>query len=313
MSGQPNPKDLILQNKGLVIVYVIALVPLIAYFVVIGGMKDATAQKLNALQRNSKTLEGFARRVDNPDPSNPVYTNKDIERLTERQAKYQAEVDSLGSVVEARDKPLERKFEKFAGKEKIDTDDFNAELRVRLANLASEERFKALVTDPDNEDRLFTNQEKAENPAGIATIQKRYWIQEALLEALKKGGALRLASEVEFLPAPTEQEPAYKRVPVRLSFYAQGKDIPFVVREVLARNISFRVVRMKVEKAAWRIRHDFNPQFEIQLDGLVFEKPVYEVELEDHESFGDWKRWVPEPPLKIELEIEAFDFNNEPE
>ena len=155
---------------------------------------------------------------------------------------------------------------------------------------------------------MFTNDESASSDGDISTIQKRFWIQEALLDGLKKGGAVRLAHDIEFLPPPTEEEPAYKRIPVRVSFFVAGRDVPLVVREVLAREISFRVVRMKVEKSAWTIRHDFDPQFQIQLDELVFEKPVYEVELKEHAEFGDWTRWVPEPPLKVELEVEAFDF-----
>ncbi|MEZ6185937.1 MAG: hypothetical protein R3F62_13120 [Planctomycetota bacterium] len=312
MSGQPNPKDLILQNKGLVIVYAVALIPVILYVVVISGMQEDTAKKLRDLETKSRTLDGFAKRVDSPDPENPLYTTKDIEQLTRKRELYQQEVASLGEVVKARDEPLERVFEDFEGKDKVDSDDFNAKLRTRLNALSAEERFGALVTDPEKPDAPLINMEQAEDANGIKKIQKRFWIQEALLDALKKGNALRLASEIEFLPEPQESEPAYKRLPARVTFFCAAADIPLVVREVLAQDISFRVVRMRVEKAVWTIRHDFAKQFQIPLDEFVFEKGVYEVQLEEHEQFGDWTRWVPEPPLKVELEVEAFDFTNTP-
>jgi hypothetical protein len=324
--AQLDPKDLLVRNKVLVGAYALAIVPVILWFVVIeGGVKAEYAQVQQKLRSKASSAKDMAARIGNAE--NPVYTREDVTRLEQRRALYEKELGDLAGIVNERDVTLERWFEEFKatpeGKQPT-TSDFVTRYNTNIGLLV--ERFKPIVTSPTGE--LCINNEPPTGDA-LRKYQKRYWVQEAILEALaaaqkdNPGGPIRLVAKLDF-PLPTAPPrdadapaPAAEMIPARITVTTPFARVPHVIRELLARPIPMRVTRLTIDKEQFtydstdaRFPHfdTVRPRFMIDGRDWVFEQDTYTATLPNTDAYGGQEHWIPEPNVKLEVVVEVYDF-----
>jgi hypothetical protein len=329
-----DPKELLVRNKVLVIAYVLALVPIVLWFVVVdGGAKAEFGAKAKDLESAASAAKGMAGRITKNDTENPVFTSGDVEALGKRQEAFRAELSSLVDVVNSTGGDIEDWFEAFKNTKEgqsPNTADYLTEWSKQCNLLA--ERYKPLLTAPTGESLVYNEQ-----PAGDALrrFQKRFWVQEAILEALARaqegnpGLAIRMVARLDFPapnnnPAPGEPAKPYEPIPARVTILCPFPRLPMVIRELLARKIPMRVTSLRVDKEQFayessdpRFSHydQAKPRFSVDGREYVFQADSYPVTLSAAEHYEGGKpgtgqeRWLPEPRVKVELMVEAYDFN----
>lgn len=299
MAASIDPKDLLLQNKGLVVAYALAVVPVILHFVINGGMATEVAKEKSALQRAQNELKAFHSQLSTPDT--PLYTNTDKDRLTERRKLYEEELGHLSEIVAERDAPLERWFAKYEGEATPDFNDYLVEwesnqipdLVAKYADLLGDSGQSLLFTDVParNELRMF---------------QKRYWIQAAILEALKQGGAKRLVHPgIDFKEAEPVKDADFAVIPVRISFMATFPNVPIVLKELLSTELTIRIASMKITKDAFEFERE-----NMAIDGSrrVFLDYAYGELLRNEAPPSNPAQVITEPAVKVELSLQVYDF-----
>jgi hypothetical protein len=323
-----DPKELLARNKVLAGAYALALLPVILFFVLVSGVKQKFETEKNKLRSASGQAKDLAARAGGSDPSNPVYTQTDVDRFKARKELYQKELDALGGIVNAADQRLERWFDAFKDtKGAPNAADYVTEYNKQIGLLT--EQYKAIVTSPTGETLVYN-----EPPTGNALqdYQKRFWVQQALLEALSDaqkgndGGPIQLKEKIDF-PAPTPtfnptsgaQAPPkpFTSIPARVVVLAPFPRIAAIVREVLARDIPMRVSGLRVDKEAFAFdasdpRFAFydqaKPRFAIDGRDYCFEQDAYTANLTDPNQYVSQEHWIPEPRVKVELSVEVYDF-----
>lgn len=315
MAQKVDAKELLKNNLPLWITYGVALVPVILYFVVVGGVQGEIEIAEGQLVTKSKQLEGMAKKIDAKNPDEPLYTEKDVSNFQERKKVYQTAVGKLGQVVQSRDAPLEKWFtsEKWKGTdpEKVtpDANDYQVEYTKQVGFLR--DSFKAILPDPT---LVFAGEGLSQDK--MLKFQKRFWIQQACLEALKSGGARKLTARIEF-PENTgvTEDPnrPYTPIPVQFTFEIDFPNLPKVIHALLTQEIAFRVTRLAVEKTPFEIKRTEPVSFVITAPDGVFEKECEGVKFRDKapENVGT-DYWIPEPPIKVDVTLEALDFRPQP-
>ncbi len=320
MAASLDPKELLLRNKLLVIGYVLALVPIPLWFVLVaGGVKgpssagraekpeDSYNAAKRALNRASGKLKDFHQRTQEG-AEQPLRTQEDVTRFEATKALYQKELAALAALVNEKDAGLERWFEAFSGTkpgELPNAADYTTEYNKQIGLLSEE--FKD-ICGQGAESMLF-----GEPPSGRDLLQgqKRFWVQRTCLEAIKDGGGpkAKLASKIEFPPPPAAaaKDSRFEVIPVRLTLSVPLARVPAVVRSMLARPVPLRVTGVRVEPLAW-LYEDAKRQFSVDGRDLVFLQSVYSARFDDQAQFGSLEGWIPEPPIKLELTLEALDF-----
>lgn len=332
-----DPKELLLRNKVLVIAYVLALVPIGLWFVVVdGGPKAEFDTKIKELESAANAAKGMAGRIANEDTENPVFTQEDVEALRKRQDAYKAEYASLIEVVNSTGGELENWFEVF--NKTPDTMPVVTEFQTEWAkhcNLVAE-KYKVILTGPTGESLIYNEQ-----PPGDAMrrYQKLFWVQEAILDALTRaqegnpGLPIRMVSRLDFPAAPPQGNgppsaidatQPYDPIPARITILCPFPRLPAVLRELLAQKIPMRVTNLRVDKEQFayessdpRFTHyeQTKPRFSVDGREYVFQSDTYPVTLADAKFYDDGKpgtgqdKWLPEPRVKVELMVEAYDFN----
>ncbi|MCW8138783.1 MAG: hypothetical protein KIT58_07750 [Planctomycetota bacterium] len=321
-----DPKELLKRNKVLVGGYVLAIVPVVLWFVVVAGAQDEYKKATTKLTGSARAASTMAKNITGNDPESPVYTDGDVERLKQKQDLYARELAALVQVVNGADVELERWFEAF--KDTPTLSDFITELNKQADLLA--EKYKPVVTGPDGTVHVYN-----EPPTGgaLRTSQKRFWIQEAILEALTQAQAgdanapirpmpIRLVQKIDFpIPPPqerTDKPQAIERIPARVTISCPFPRIPLVVRELLSRTIPMRVAGIRVvqepfsyESTDPRFAHfaETRPRFSVDGREYVFPQEAYTATLLSKEAYRGQEHWLPEPPVKVELTLETYDIN----
>ena len=312
MAQKVDAKELLKNNLPLWITYAVALVPVALYFVIVGGVQSEVEGAERELQQKSSQLAGMAKKIDTKDPEQPLYTEKDVENFQKRKELYQAALGKLDQVVQSRDAPLEKWFasEKWKGTDPAtvtpDPNDYSVEFQKQVGVLR--ESFKDLLPDPA---LVFSGDGLSSDK--MLKFQKRFWIQQACLEALKSGGANKLVTRIEFpessLPGPEDATRPYTPIPVQFTFEAEFPEVPKVIHALLTQEIAFRITRLSVEKTPFEIRRTQPVSFVITAPDGVFEKECEGVKFRDKAPENvSTEFWIPEPPIKVDITLEALDF-----
>lgn len=340
-----DPKQVILSNKVLVGLYVAALLPIPLWFVLVAngvrgnlsgqgsgppGSYGATKKQLN----DAKALAGsMADKIGNAE--DPLYTQTDVERLEKRKQMMSKQLDELRKIVKAADQSLESWFDAFSALKEGQIpvkDEFTTEWNKQVTKL--KEEFKPVLTTDTGENLAYTDLP----PGGADQLrvwQKRYWIQEAVLQALTDAnksapgptGHARLQSRMDFGASGPKlgdigsaddakgPPPPYDPIDVRLSVRAPLSRMPVVVRELLARKIPLRVKAIRYETpAAFAMDHQ-KPRLTVDGKEGYFVQDTYFAKVDVEEAKGldlnDQARWIWEPPVVVELQLEVYDFRKE--
>lgn len=318
MTQRIDPKELLKNNLPLWITYGVAVVPVVLWFVVVGGLTTEVERAENSLKQKSSQLKQLAKRIESKDAENPVYTPKDVEHFQKQKALYQEAIGKLGQVVQSRDAPLEKWFqsEKWKGTsiEEVTPDfaDYQVVYNTQVEGLKT--TYKALLRDPS---MVYAGEGISSDK--MVRFQKRFWVQQACLEALKTGGAKELAAKIDFPEATAaggaeEKDRPYTPVPVRLAFLASFRDLPRVIHALLTQEIAFRITQLVVEKSPFGIERKETVTFSIQSPEGVFESECYGVKFRDTApaNANDQDAWIPEPSVKVDVSLEALDFRPAP-
>ncbi len=153
-------------------------------------------------------------------------------------------------------------------------------------------------------------------------------IESELVAALKATGEARLGMPIVFpAGATTPQAPGakkpYEMIPVGFGVVMPFRDVPKLVREVLARTIAFRLVRLHVEQmelggpgSAYDRSKEFPgpPPFRVnETPKKYFDRFTYEAFFENEGQLpvdaAAEEKLVPEPPVKLEVLLDAYDFD----
>jgi hypothetical protein len=324
-----DPKEILLRNKVLLGAYVLALVPIGLYFAVIdGGAKGEFQKKVGELQSAASAAKGMATNITNGSTENPVFTEADVETLKKRKEAYEAEYRSLVDLVNNSGGELETWFEAFAKTppgQNPNTADYLTEWSKQCGLIG--EKYKAICAGPTGETLIYNEQ-----PAGneLRRFQKRFWVQEAILEALTQaqegnpGLPLRMQQKLDFPQAapasPSEEniQKPYDPIPARITIVCPFPRVPIVVQKLLSQKIPMRVTSVRVDKEPFsyegtdpRFAHydKTKPRFGVDGREYVFQGDTFPVTLTATEHYGNQDKWLPEPRVKVELMIEAYDFN----
>lgn len=313
-----DPKELLLRNKVMVGAYVLAIVPIVLWFVVVDGVKGQYQAATNKLRSSASTAKSMANAIGSENPEERVYTEADVQTLKDRRALYAAELRKLVELVTDADVELEKWFSTFGDKTPAPAD-YITEWNKQIGLLT--EKYREVVTGPDGTTHVYNDP-----PTGDAlrAFQKRFWIQEAILEALQQASAagratVRLAQKVDFPPvAPGGGARAVERIPARVTVICPFPSVPLVVRELLARKIPMRVAGLRVVKEPFSYEStnplfahygETKPRFGIDGREYVFQQHVYTATLANKGVNTAQEHWIPEPPVRVELLVESYDIN----
>lgn len=293
-----DPKQLLVDNKVLVAVYLVALAPIPLWFVLVaGGVRGDPGSMSGAegsfgaakrkLTDSKRLADSMAGKIGSNDPDNQLYTETDIERLRARRELYEKEVVALRTLVTGADVELEKWLDVDSTrglkegqnpKNSEFTSDWNKEI-VKLRE--TYKKFKDdkgvehwerdVATSDTGEDLIYS-----EAPAGGQERmgQKRYWVQLAVLEALASSNlkakdphlAAKLAGRIDFVaPTAVATEESYEPIKARVLVKTPFTRIPVVIRELLAQKILIRVTTVRVDsQAPFMIEHS---QPKLQING----------------------------------------------
>ncbi len=314
-----DPKELVLRNKVLVGAYVAAIVPIVLWFVVVDGVKGEYQAATNKLKSSASAAKQMAGDLKSEELERKVFTEKDVQTLQDRQKLYAAELSKLVTLVNDADVELEKWFEPFANKTPTPAD-YITEWGKQIGLLT--EKYKAVATGPDGTVHVYNDP-----PTGgaLQEFQKRFWIQEAILEALHQakaasgGATIRLAQKLDFPPTSGGATTgAVQRIPARVTIVCPFPAMPLVVRELLARKIPMRVAGMRVAKESFayeatdpRFPHyaETKPKFGIDGREYVFQQNAYTATLTSKDANTKQEHWIPEPAVRVELLVESYDIN----
>lgn len=294
-----DPKQLIVDNKVLFAIYLVALAPIPLWFVLVGGgmkgdptkgsgsFEDAKSKLTDA----KRTADSMAGKIGSTDPDNQLYTEKDIERLQARRELYEKEVLALRTLVTGADVELEKWLDVDSTRglkegQNPKNSEFATDWSKEIVKLhETYKKFKDdkgvehwerdVATGDTGEDFIFGGA-PGDAPAGgqEKLSQKRFWVQLALLEALSSANlkakdphqAAKLAARIDFVAqAPVPPEEPYEPIKARVLIKAPFTRLPVVIRELLAQKILIRVTTVRVDsQAPFMIEH---AQPKLQVNG----------------------------------------------
>lgn len=332
-------KQIVQRNKALLACYGLAIVPIVLWvLLVVNGVQgaprgDSYFKVSRELRSKKSALEEMAQRInetqnaekDKP-AQNPVYTPQHKKAFEARNEALVAQHKAMIDLISERDKALEQWFQEFQGRSEAPAPgDLEAKIKSEIDKIKTSDRFKDFVVDPSTKSAYLWSEAVA--AGNQRSIQKKWWIQERLLNALRDGGGERLLQMVEFPPVQTAPfvappagqagppKPFTSGIPVKVVVAVSMRDVPRVCREVLARDIVFKVNKVHVELLPFSITKKAEDGFEPPLFVNPNPTPVYEqgiytafFKLADKVP-ADEEAIFPEPRIKLSLELEAVDFD----
>ena len=348
-----DPKKLAKKNVGLIAIYVAALVPIGLWFVLIaGGVKGGRgkggapsdpkwqptsfAEANAALKGVKSSVDGLFGKIDkirksaSADTTEPVFTAKHEIAFTTRNRDLESQVKQMGGLLGERDRVLESWFDKWKdleAKKEPPHGDFMDTFKGEVERLGQENP-KLTGWDPATKKSQLYSELPPNSSGAIRIWQKRFWIESELVAALKATGEARLGMPIVFpAGATTPQAPGakkpYEMIPVGFGVVMPFRDVPKLVREVLARTIAFRLVRLHVEQmelggpgSAYDRSKEFPgpPPFRVnETPKKYFDRFTYEAFFENEGQLpvdaAAEEKLVPEPPVKLEVLLDAYDFD----
>jgi hypothetical protein len=312
-----DPKELLARNKVMVIFYVLALVPVILWVVlVLGGVQgdkrngfEGEKAKLKAAKNQLETLS----KAIETDP-NSVYTERHTANYNDRNAKLADQFKGIVTMLDTKDAALEKWFDPGWDKTKDPPEnDFQARLNTELGT--QKDTYKNMVVDPGPNQTSYLWQEPVVK-GNQRALQKKFWVQAAILKALKDGGAERLLATVEFPPIVPGPPPAPNAppkvvytapIPARVIVSASFRDIPKIVRELLAQDIVLKVTRIKAELLPFSITNKDLNLYVNPEPHPIYSDTTYTASQGTPDA--DQEKVLPEPKIKLTLEVEAVDID----
>jgi hypothetical protein len=326
-----DPKELVVKNKVLVVCYALAILPIILWFVLVGGGAKGEFQgNASKLRRSERAINSYLGKIKAENPSERPYTKHHIEAFTAQKAGYNDQVRALQKVVVDRDAELEKWFEdpltsKLEPGKSPKANDYITLYRTQIEALVKE--YEAIVTPEGGGAPRVYSQEPPSNQLHL--WQKRFWVQKYVLQAIQEatqptadaGGPLgRVEETIRFggdMPRRGEEEggsEVVERIGAAISLRCRFSDVPKVVERILAQPITFQILRVEVSKVDFMVEKS---EYDLRVDGrdTTFSDPYYTGELENHEAFEPHKEnldhFLPEPSIKLSLELEVLDFKVE--
>ena len=256
-------KAVLQQNKLLIGLYVVAIVPIVLWVVlVMNGVEGDMANKtppsyekaLQQLNQKKSALNGYIARIADMKKKvnakqplvNPVYTPKYTAEYQKRNEELKKQFEDMSNLINARDKQLEEWFndpkiqEQVKAKGEPTSSDFDSVFKQEIARLQRD--YADLVFDSSPINKTCFLWQETTTPTNVHPMQKKFWIQERILMALKKAGAEQLLDKIDFTvtSAPTfsDKGPHFMTpIPARMVFKATFRDLPKIVRELLSQDI----------------------------------------------------------------------------
>jgi hypothetical protein len=305
-----DPKQVLQRNIPLVTCYVLALVPVILWVVVVvegveGGPKDSYKSVSMTLRSKKAALEGIAKNIQSD--ASQVYTPDHKKLISDRDLALERWLPAVGELP----------------KDKVPTaNQFQTVLNTAVDGLKT--TYGDIVVDSTNPAKPFF---VALEPVADGTqkkIQKQFWICERILISLKKASTvtpsdatpIRLVSNIEFGTSgqgntpPGQAKPLMAPIPAKITLTMTLKDLPKVLRELLAQDIVFRLKTLHTELLPFSFA---NPKLQLVVNPdpkPLYEQTIYNATPQSPADVpADLETVFPEPKLKVTIELEAIDFD----
>ncbi|MBL4847283.1 MAG: hypothetical protein JKY65_17325 [Planctomycetes bacterium] len=340
-----DPKELAQRNIPLIVLYVISIAALPAwYFVVQGGVvgdkktKGTVEHAKFQLKKKKTTISTLAKRIKAKDKADPVYNNNFKDYFDKRAGSLRSQSEKLGQLVREKDENLEKWFDHFKGLAKGEEPDFNNFKQHWGSNAIPElkEEFAEIVVDPSDPDLVYLQDEAPRDRNEMRFAQKRYWAQKYLLSAIQAGGKTgvgktkpkdkdetpktipaRLIERISIQrPRSREQDknkpkPLVTSFRVTLKLHCSFRDVSLIMSEIVAQPIPMQINGFEISKDSFRVE---DRKINLLVDGSekVFPDDHTQILLENASEFkGDDKleEYVPEPSVVLSIEVDVLDFN----
>jgi hypothetical protein len=339
-----DPKTVLLQNKILIGLYVVALVPVVLWFMLVadgveGGASpakgpvtsyDGAYSRLRQVQNSLKSYKTQMKtmrdeRDGNKPFSNPLYTNKFTEAYSKQNQELDAQNKLMAKLITDSDAPLEKWFSDPKITEQVNAGkdpspgDFDAVFQSEIGRLTKE--YADLVVDPGPTKTSYLWKESVA-PGTQRTVQKKFWVQERILMALKKGGAQQLLDRIDLgttAPADKTAKALVAPIPAKFIFKASFRDLPNVIRELLVRDIVFRVNKVHTELLPFGFTRKESEGFDkeqplkvnAETNKSLYDRTIYSGTIVNTKLFTTEEAILPEPALRVSVEVEALDFDTD--
>lgn len=327
-----DPKEILSRNIPLVVIYVLALAPIGVWFGVMSDIKSGKRNSFKAAFNKLRSKASQVNRLDGQikakDPNNPVFTKGHVEAFQKRKEALVKQNDALAKLVAERDKALKVWFpEKWKDKAWSDPPEYTeyAEYWKETAIPKLKEEFKDIVTsdDPGAEAKLFGTA----GPPGRNKMkegQKKFWIQKAILTALKEGGKTRTprlnnvpvfsGTEAGGAPPKADDGSLYSTIGCQFDITGSLRDLPLILHALLAQKLPMQVTGLQVNKVPFRYARPWKqgPNEPALVDGAeaFFQEYFYSAQLQQASDFKqDQEAYIPEPPVRMVIKVEVFDFH----
>jgi hypothetical protein len=320
-----DPKDLAKRNIPLIVIYVLALVPIVVWFVAVsGGVKGGKSGSFKSesakLAKKRKKIRSMIKKIK--DKEQRVYTKKDVTGFKDQHKVYATLIGELKQTLADRDTVLEKWFDDCGDVPEGKTPGANDYITLYEKEvLELGKTYADLITSSDGGPPLVYSQAPSKDQ--LRLFQKRFWIQKHLLDSLVKGSeagkangsGAKIVQAVRFTESNIRtSEPGPKEVvrhDVNVVFTCSARDLPVIVEKILAQPISTQIRSLHMEKEPF-VYDD--PDTSIHVDGRsgYFADVYYTGELRDHDAFkGDDKQeaYIPEPPVRVTLDYQVLDFD----
>lgn len=320
-----DPKDLAKKNAALIAIYVLTILPLVLWYVLVedgvyGARKDSFIASARQLGSNITNINSMINSIN--DPETRVYTQRDIDRLNEQHALYRKVIGDLKATLYDKDQALERWFDQYSTLkegEEPKPNDYITHYNKKIKELTAE--FADLVTPEDGGPPNIYRQPPPRNQ--LRTYQKRYWIQQCVLEAIRDGteaarkrgepGA-KVVQAIRFTEARKGtgdgSAALVDRIPANIVFTCSIRDVPAVIQKLLSQPVAMQITALKLVKESF-LRDDPEKQVHIDGRGGYFPDVYYTGELETHDKYeGDDKQhvYIPEPSVRLNIDLAVLDF-----
>ncbi|MGE0708882.1 MAG: hypothetical protein AB7N76_22560 [Planctomycetota bacterium] len=328
-----DPKELAKRNIPLIVIYLVALLPIPLWFALVqgqirAGKTKSVADAISKLKRKQSTVKTFADRVKRNDPD--LFTPQHVEAFNKRAEALKTQVAALEDLIRKRDENLEKwfddaQFNNLKEGQSPDHADYTQYWKSKAIPQLLETYKELVMAEGATDPYLY-----ATPPAKdmMRRDQKRFWAQKYILEAITTGAKhgitlqegkqikARLQSAITFGAStddkrgPNDPKPLVSSFRATVDLLCSFRDVGLIARELLAQPIPLQIVNLEVAKHPFRLE---DRKLQLTVDGSekVFQDDNFSIKLDGPELFkGDDKleEYVPEPPVRLALEVDVLDF-----
>ncbi|MDF1662834.1 MAG: hypothetical protein P1V97_13740 [Planctomycetota bacterium] len=329
-----DPKQVLLENKALTICYVLALAAIIVQFTVVGplGSGKETDRKnkrlikqgkgkyyqdvvseVKRIDRNLNTLVGRVNKADLLTTADKVVWDEHKKNLTKN-------LEGLAVPYQKRDEYLERWFEgldfkKMGSKDgtgsEPDAGGFEEEYKSRFTKL--QKSFQDLAST-EGGSILQPAAKTGSTPKKMMETQKIFWFKLSLLEAMKEGKVVKLVSKILVSPKQNKiaEAKGYKVFDCRFTVKTQFRNIPLLVKAILASKLTFKVTGVEIRRPDFKLIQTKPSNLSVNgtAERKFFDKGVYKASFPEGttEFKGSEEELIPEPTVFVEIFAQGLDF-----